>query len=345
MFLTGVIYPIQNFTAVPLSVHKFGENLSLKWKMDDGTKVSVAAFYNNISCCNTSGLSYAVDGSCNCLISNPDLFDPDSIVNIRFFAWNSISNKTDEIEVETQSEIQNISISVSPTDSAFGTVIKERPPNVFPAEYPVRISSIYQRGPAKDAFWVFRCTVSGLTFEEGFSFEKMFPSNISQSCGVSLLLKNNFSEVLSNTTIFLKESIILESFTGNGPIKVNTTMTFTILFEKPGTESCTWVDLGDNSSIVVVGRESCASKFDVSNINPNILIEPKVRFISQSSGTNKITINHVYSQTSSYDVRMSASNDISMIKEQTTAVVVPLECHKPNVTISGTIIIINVQLL
>ena len=306
--------------------------------MDDGTNVSVEVYYNDIPCCNANGFTH-VGGTCNCLISDSDYFDADGVVDIRVYAWNSVSSEAVNIEVEVQREIKNASISMLTSYSTFGTGVEGRGSlkNVFPAEYPIKISSSNLFGQARVALWLFTCNVSGLAKETKFSFEKMFATNTTQYCDITLQLKNNVSEALAKASLVLKESVILTSLTGDGPVKLNKTMTFTISFAKFDTESCMWVDLGDNSSLLVFGETFCATRFDVSQINPNIMTEPLVKFSLRSLDTPTIIISHVYPHVGSYDVRVNASNDVSMATESIVAVVLALECHNPNVTITGMV--------
>ena len=336
MYIVEIIYPIQNFTVLPLSVHKFGEIIPVTWEMDVGTNVSAIVYYNDFPCCNASRMTH-VGGTCNCSIFDSAFFDADGVVDIQVYAWNSVSNEKVNVQVEVQKEIQNASISIVSSDSTFGNGVEGDGSiaNVFPAKYPVKISLSYLLGPAKTALWSFNCSVSGEAIATEFSFEKTFASNASQYCDVSLQLRNNISEVLAKTSFVLKETLIITSLTSNAPVKLNKTMTFTISFERIGTGSCLWVDLGDNSSLLIFGATHCATKFDVSQINTNIVSQPHVKFSFRSPDTQKIEIDHLYSGVGSYNVRVNASNEISVATESMVAVVLALECYNPNVTITG----------
>ena len=123
--------------------------------------------------------------------------------------------------------------------------------------------------------------------------------------------------------------------TSNGPVKLNETISFTITLEKLGTQTCIWVDLGDNSNLLVFGDDSCPGRIDVSQVNPNIVSEPRLKFSFKSSDTQEIVINHVYPGVGFYDVRMNASNDVSMVTQEMVAVVRLFVCRNPNVTVAG----------
>ncbi|XP_028412301.1 uncharacterized protein LOC114535123 [Dendronephthya gigantea] len=332
-----IIHPITNLSLLPsLSVHKFGESILVKWEMDEGTRVSVMVHYNGVPCCNVTQLMHVGD-QCDCLVSDPNLFDPDGLVDIEIHASNPVSNEIRSVAVEVQKLIENPTISMLTSYSAFGSGVEGRGSlqNVFPAEYPVKISAQYQYGPAKNTTWIFDCSVSGITLESQLNVDKTFPNDKSQLCDVKLTLKNSFSEVSTNRSIVLKESVILNSLTNDGPVKLNKTMTFTISLQKLGWDTCMWVDLGDNSSLLVYGDASCETKIDVSQINPNIVEEPRLKFFPKNSNTQQIVITHVYPRFGSYDIRLNASNDVSMATESLVAVVLALECRNPNVTISG----------
>ena len=121
----------------------------------------------------------------------------------------------------------------------------------------------------------------------------------------------------------------------NGPIKLNQTMTFTISLTKFGTQTCMWVDLGDNSSLLVYGDASCLAGINVDSINPNIVAEPKLKHIYAHSDIQMITINHAYPRDGTYNVRMNGSNFLSKATHEMVAVVLPFVCKNPNVTIKG----------
>ena len=190
---------------------------------------------------------------------------------------------------------------------------------------------------------MFDCEVDGIIMESQFSFDKIFPSQTNQSCQITLRLQNNINSTLAYGSIELKESVIINSLTSNGPVKENQTITFTISLQKFGLQTCLWVDLGDNSSLLVFGDASCPDKIDVSQINPNIVSDPPLTFSPRSSNTQKIVIDHVYQAVGSYKVRMNASNDVSMVTKEMIAVVLLCVCRNPNVTIKGRCSLLNFQ--
>ena len=123
--------------------------------------------------------------------------------------------------------------------------------------------------------------------------------------------------------------------TSDGPVKINQSMNFQILFEKIGTGTCLWVDLGDNSSLLVFGNNSCPGQIDVDSINPNIVTEPRLKYTYKHPDTQIISFTHVYNQVGSYDVRMRASNLVSSTSHEMAVVVLSYVCKNPNVTIKG----------
>ena len=112
-------------------------------------------------------------------------------------------------------------------------------------------------------------------------------------------------------------------------------MTFTISLESLGTGTCMWVDLGDNSSLLVFGNQSCPSEVDVDLINPNIIAEPRLNYTFKHEDTQRITINHLYQQIGVYNVRVNGSNILSTASHEMVAVVLPYICKNPNVTVKG----------
>jgi hypothetical protein len=150
-----------------------------------------------------------------------------------------------------------------------------------------------------------------------------------------LKLENSINSTIAHGNVELKESVILNSMIASGPAKENQTITFTISLVKLGSQTCMWVDLGDNSSLLVFGVATCATELDVAQINPNIVSEPRMKFFLKSGNTQEIVINHVYSHVGSYHVKMNASNEVSMATQELVVVVLPYVCHKPNVTITG----------
>ena len=338
-FFTEYIYPIENFNVQPLAAQKFAENISLVWDLEEGSYTSVEVYYNEILCCNETNL-HRVGGQCNCLITDPALFDPDGVVDMRIFVWNSISNETVNIEVEVLKDIQNPAISMLTSYATFGAGVNGRGSlrNTFPAEYPVVFNVGYQGGPATSVTWDFNCDVTGLTQEFDFRFDKSFPSNVSQGCSITVILQNNISQASAIGSVILKESTLFTSISNDGPVKINNTIRLTILFDKFAPETCMWIDVGDNSSLLVFGEVSCATKFSVAQINPNIAAEPLQEFYPKTPDTRQIVIEHGYPEVGLFRVRMNASNDVSMVTDETVAVILALECENPNITINGKMI-------
>ena len=124
--------------------------------------------------------------------------------------------------------------------------------------------------------------------------------------------------------------------TSNEPVKVSQFMTFTILLEKFGTQTCLWFDLGDNGSLLVFGNQSCPWQVNIDSINPNIVAEPNLKYTFKHPGTEKIVIHHLYPRVGSYMVRMHASNPVSTATHEAVVVVLSFVCKRPNVTMKGT---------
>ena len=133
----------------------------------------------------------------------------------------------------------------------------------------------------------------------------------------------------------LYQSVKFTDMTSDGPVKIKQTMNIQILFEKFGTGTCLWVDIGDNSSLLVFGNNSCPGQVDINSINPNIVTEPRLKYTYKNPDTLIISFNHIYNQVGSYNVRMRASNLVSSTSHEMVVVVLPYVCKNPNVTIKG----------
>ena len=292
--------------------------------------------YNDIQCCN-SIIVGNTSGQCNCSVSDPGRFDPDGVVELRAVAVNIVSNSTDIVLIEVLKPIHGVSFSMLTSYSNFGSESEGRGSlrNIFPAEYPVKFNSSYLDGPTNVVEWTFTCAISGVIYKSNFFFDMEFSSITSQSCTIKLVLSNNISTANASGTIDLRESLIFDSMLNDGPVKENQTMIFTISLGKFGQDTCMTVDMGDNSSLLVFGVSSCPLNTDVSNINPNIVIEPRLIFSEKNAATEQIIIHHRYPELGTYVVKMNASNEVSMVTHETIAVVLGYICENPNVTISG----------
>ena len=319
--------PITDLVMQPIPAHEFGKNISIKWSVSEGTYLIVEALYNTIPCCNSS-VGHVKQGTCICAISDPDLYDPDGVVEITVIARNLVSSPNTTLEVEVLKKIQNVSITMH---SDFGIGPEG---NIFPAEYAVKFDAAYLDGTPTSSQWTINCTESGTSFESALTFEKIWTTT-AQDCDILVALRNSISQATARSSVVLKESVILNSLTSNSPMKLNRSMTFVISLQKLGTQTCLWLDLGDNSSLVVFGYHSCPSTINVDQINPNIVIEPRLKFTHKYPDSQEIVIDHVYPRVGSYDVRLYASNDVSMVTEQLVVEVLALECRNPNVSILG----------
>ncbi len=112
--------------------------------MTAGTNVTVAVTYNGIPCCNAGPLTN-IGGQCDCLITDPGLFDPDGVVNISAVASNLVSVIPAYIQVEMLKIISQVSFTMLTSYSDFGTGVEGRGSqrNVFPAEHPVKFNCSY----------------------------------------------------------------------------------------------------------------------------------------------------------------------------------------------------------
>ena len=112
--------------------------------MTAGTDVVVTVKYNGIQCCN-AGPFTNTDGQCDCFISDPDLFDPDGLVNISVIASNTVSSFPAYIEVEVLKFITQVSFTMLTSYADFGTDVEGRGSqrNLFPAEHPVKFNCSY----------------------------------------------------------------------------------------------------------------------------------------------------------------------------------------------------------
>ncbi|XP_028408505.1 sperm receptor for egg jelly-like [Dendronephthya gigantea] len=306
--------------------------------MTSGVNVSVNVTYNSIPCCSAGPLTNST-GECDCLITDPNLFDPDGVVNISVTTWNRISGPlTESVDVEVLKKVKDANFTILTTYSQFGSGVEGAGPerNIFPAEYPVEFNGSYSGGPAT-LQWSFSCSEETIPAETEQAFQKTFSSAVSQECAFEMKLTNS----ISNTTVVrefkLYESVKLKDLSNNGPGKMNQTIRFTIEFEKLGTQTCLWVDMGDNSPLRVFGSSnSCPDSLDVDSINPHIAVEPRTLFTSlYAVYTQSIVIDHIYSQVGDYDVRLYASNAVSSVSRETVAAVLPFVCKYPNVTIKG----------
>ena len=132
---------IAGFSLNPISAQKFGENFLVGWSMTAGTNVTVLVAYNGIPCCN-AGPFNNTGGQCDCLISDPNLFDPDGVVNVSAVASNPVSSTPAYIEVEVLKSITQVSFTMLTSYSDFGTGVEGRGSqrNIFPAEHPVKFN-------------------------------------------------------------------------------------------------------------------------------------------------------------------------------------------------------------
>jgi hypothetical protein len=113
--------------------------------MSSGTNVTVTVAYNDVPCCNVGPIT-SIGSQCDCLITDPGLFDQDGIVNISAVASNDMSTETAYINVQVLKTITQASFTMLTSYSEFGIGVEGRGSqrNVFPAEYPVKFNCSYQ---------------------------------------------------------------------------------------------------------------------------------------------------------------------------------------------------------
>ena len=101
-----VVELIQQFSINEISPREFNTSIPIPvtWEMSTGINVTVNVTYNGIPCCDAGPLTNTT-GRCDCLISNPNLFDPDGVVSISATAWNQVSYQEKSINVKVMSSI------------------------------------------------------------------------------------------------------------------------------------------------------------------------------------------------------------------------------------------------
>ena len=324
---------IQGLNLNHIPTQTFGESFIVAWTLTAGSDVMVDISYNGFLCC-SAGPSTRTAGQCDCLVSDSNYFDADGVVNVSAVATNLISSDTADIQVEVLKIITDVSIKVAYAD-AISIGLEEK--NMFPAEYPLRFSIFYTGGPVQTAYWMINCDIDGIFKDESQFINKTFPSKTEQKCSIFVELENTLYTAFINSTIELRESVLFTSMTSNDPVKQNETTIFTILLQKLAHQTCLWVDLGDNSSLLSFGDDSCPGKINVDQINPNILVKPRLKYDHKYPNTKEIVISHVYPRVGTYNVRMYASNEVSNAKYQMVVSVLAQECRHPNVTIKGIV--------
>ncbi|CAB3997139.1 neurogenic locus notch homolog 1, partial [Paramuricea clavata] len=188
-----ILEMMQDFRLNEISLQEFGKSIPVIWEMTSGINVTVNVTYNGIPCCSAGPLTNTT-GQCDCLISDPDLFDTDGMVNISATAWNRISGpETKSLDIEVLKKIEDISFAMLTTYAQFGSGVEGAGPNrnIFPAEYPVEFNISYTGGPVATVECSIICSVDSFTNMTEYAFEKSFSSTESQDCDVTLHLQNS----------------------------------------------------------------------------------------------------------------------------------------------------------
>ena len=350
--------PIVDLALQTLPAFEFGASMTVTWDMSEGTNVSVQILYNNIPCCNSSVFSDRGD-SCECLINDTSFFDPDEVVDIKAVAWNLVSSSSDEIKVQVLEKIILTNLIMLTTTSDFGSGVPgfgiNR--NKFPVEHPVRFNANYTGSEATNITWLLRCTETftstqaiscaknngswssascGVINKSSIQFEYTFPQHTDQTCSVELNIRNAVGQSSLSVSADLDASIMYESVSENGPVKINESVTIVIRFQKFVTDTCLVVDLADSSPLLVYGSGSfCETKFNIYKVNPSEDHQSLVLFTPKDSSTQSVVIQHRYQVLGTYSVRINISNYVSIVRDQTEVVVLDKRCEYPNVTITG----------
>ena len=101
VIISVVVELIQEFNLSEISPREFDTSVPIPvtWEMLTGLNVTVNVTYNGIPCCNAGPLT-DTGGRCDCLVSDPDLFDPDGVVNISAIARNRRFDQVASINVQ-----------------------------------------------------------------------------------------------------------------------------------------------------------------------------------------------------------------------------------------------------
>ncbi|XP_078613154.1 polycystin-1-like [Branchiostoma floridae x Branchiostoma japonicum] len=141
---------------------------------------------------------------------------------------------------------------------------------------------------------------------------------------VTVTAENQVSSVNTNTTLAVRQGIILQSFGNTGPAPLpNSTVSLVLNVTQFGTDSCYLFDMGDERVRVVYGVEIC-KEIDYFKKDEIVTID----------STDTIVHDYSYNQDGFFDVKVTAMNRVSF-QEMKTRVKSGWPCMRPFVQIIG----------
>jgi hypothetical protein len=337
---------IDSFYVFPIPPHEFGMPITVVWRMEKGTNVTVEIWYNDVLC-NTINTTFTnnQNNSCDCLVNNVTHYDPDNVVDIELKAWNLVSNISETVSVQIFQPMVITSLVALTSTAPWGSGVPGVGPNQnkFPAEHPVILKANYTGGPATSHYWklflggwYLVCSNCGSRTSSSIENDFNFEPGDTDLVDVEIVPSNPAGTAHHSITIDIDRSFSLLSATINSPAVVNSSATLNIELGDIGAHTCVAVDFGDNSNTLLYGdSKACDEQYNYT-LRSDIIFKTS-ELNTTIRNTTSIMVNHVFKTMGTYQVKLEGKNYVSSDSFEQEVVVANRPCAYPIVTITGNV--------
>ena len=230
-----------------------------------------------------------------------------------------------ETEVEVQTPIEGLfsfSFQTGPEEEK-GKPGKGPDDTYFPNDFPVLFSTSIRNGTNVSYLWDFGDEVSLTTMNNSVNHTYEKPG----SYMVKVHAENAVSHTSTTLEVNMQRMIRIKSFENNGPAKLDKPITFKVLLDEVGTDSCYFVNISDNVVMNFKNSKSCPEACAAGSSAVKILEDP--------SG---FSWEHVYSKVGIFKLSIIACNFVSTVIATGEAACAAKPCKYPNVTMKPSLV-------
>lgn len=324
--ITNVLKPIAGFSLVPITPQINGKDFPAMFLLSSGTNVTVKLYVDNVDS-SESTIITDVNGSLPIKFA---LYKAVGHYVVHLSAKNLVSaiNST-SVTVTVQEAITALMCNITSHYRFTQAGVQPRCTNktdTFASEYPITVHATPDKGTNLSCYYTLddgrTVNTTNLTVEHKYAA-------IYKSYAPTVTCYNLVSSVGCVFPVSMEKTVKSLTVTNNGPKKFKHPITFTLNVADFGTGTCFTLDYVDGTAIDVLGPDHCKS----------LTFTQGQTYIPLAEISGLFYASHAYDNVDEYYVKINATNNVSCIATEIQAVSVLKECHYPNVTIQGEIVI------
>ena len=241
---------------------------------------------------------------------------------------NDVQSAFLETQVELQTPIQELVATSAHTgpDQEKGKPGKGPDNTFFPCDFPVLFNTSIRNGTNVSYTWYFGDGQSVVT--QNTSINHTYPNP--KRYTVTIEAENAVSHNTTTLTVDIQCMVIINSFTNNGPAKLDIPIKFDVVLDQVGTDSCFVVNISNNALMLYKRNPltDCPQACNASNADVHYIADPYGSFSWE----------YIYPKVGIYPLSITACNLVSAVIKKGEAACAAKPCKYPNVTMDPSLV-------